>query len=204
MMSIVFLTQYGAGWIELEWKGLGSFDIFAIMITTLIFFILAGFGEELFFRGYPFQTLVESIKAPAAVVIMSVVFSAAHSMNPNISTLALLNIFLAGVWLSIAYLKTRTLWLPAGLHISWNFFQGTIFSYPVSGQVLDGRSLFDTSISGPPLLTGGEFGPEGGLITTVVLIIGTMYIYKSKSIIIGEGVWTVDRYIREELERFSK
>ncbi len=204
MMSVVFLTQYGAGWIALEWRGFGSFDIFAIITTTLLFFILAGFGEELFFRGYPFQTLVESIKAPAAVIIMSVAFSAAHSMNPNVSMLALFNIFLAGVWLSVAYLKTRTLWFPTGIHVSWNFFQGTIYSYPVSGQVLEGRSLFDSSISGPAILTGGEFGPEGGLITTVVLILGTIYIYKSKSIIIGEGVWTVDRFIREELERFSK
>lgn len=204
MMSIVFLTQYGAGWIELEWRELGYFDFFAVIAITLLFFILAGFGEELFFRGYPFQTLVESIKAPAAVIIMSVAFSAAHSMNPNVSMPALFNIFLAGIWLSIAYLKTRTLWFPAGLHVSWNFFQGTIYSYPVSGQLLEDKSLFISSITGPAILTGGEFGPEGSLITTVVLILGTIYIYRSKSIIIGEGVWTVERYIREELERFSK
>ncbi len=204
MMSVVFIMQYGAGWIELEWRDLESADIVGILVTSMVIFILAGFGEELFFRGYPFQTLVESIKAPVAVVVMSLAFTAAHMMNPNISMLGLFNIFLAGVWLSVAYLKTRTLWFPTGLHVSWNFFQGTIFSYPVSGQVFDDRSLFAISVTGPAILTGGEFGPEGSLITTVVLILGTLYIYKSKYFIIGEGVWTVDRYIREELERYSK
>lgn len=204
MMAVVFIIQFGAGWIELEWKGLATGDIAGIMAYSLFIFILAGFGEELLFRGYPFQTLVESIRAPAAVIIMSLAFSAAHMMNPNMTMLSFFNIFLAGIWLSVAYLKTRTLWFPTGLHVSWNFFQGTIFSYPVSGQLIDERSLFSTSMTGPAILTGGEFGPEGGLITTVVLIAGTMYIYKSKYFIIGEGVWTVERYIREELERYSK
>ncbi len=204
MMSLVFLTQYTGGYIELEWRGLASVDIAGVIGTSLAIFVIAGFGEELFFRGYPFQTLVESIKAPAAVIIMSAAFSIAHMMNPNITALGLFNIFLAGVWLSIAYLKTRTLWLPVGLHVSWNFFQGTIFSYPVSGQMFADQSLFISSVSGPALLTGGNFGPEGSVITTLVLILGTLYIYKSKYFFIGEEVWTVDRYIREELERFTK
>jgi uncharacterized protein len=204
MMSLVFLTQYAAGWIELEWRGLGSADIFNILAFSLLMFILAGFGEELFFRGYPFQTLAESIKAPVAVVLMSVAFAAAHATNPNISPLGFFNIFLAGVWLSVAYLKTRTLWFPTGLHVSWNFFQGTIFSYPVSGQMFADKSLFVSSVSGPVLMTGGDFGPEGGLLSTVVLIVGTVYIYKSKYFLIGEGVWTVERYIRQELERIAR
>lgn len=203
MMSVVFLVELSFGWITLEWRGLVYTDIMSIVFTSLLFFTLAGFGEELFFRGYPFQTLVESIKAPAAVIIMSVAFSAAHAMNPNISWLSLFNIFLAGIWLSVAYLKTRTLWLPTGLHVSWNFFQGTVFSYPVSGQLFEDQTLFVSSREGPVLLTGGEFGPEGGFLTTVVLVIGTLYIKNSKSFTIAKGVWTVDRYIREELERYN-
>lgn len=204
MFSVVFIAQFGPGWVILEWRGLEFADILGIIIFTGLLFFLAAFGEELFFRGYPFQTLAESIKAPAAVIIMSAAFSAAHMMNPNISVLALVNIFLAGVWLCVAYLKTRTLWFPTGLHLSWNFMQSTIFSFPVSGQVLEDRTLFHNSLTGPVLLTGGDFGPEAGLITTIVLILGTVYIYKSKYFIIAEGVWTVERYIRDELERFAK
>jgi uncharacterized protein len=204
MMSIVFFTQYSLGWVTLEWQGFNAGEISGIILYTGLLFFLAAFGEELFFRGYPFQILVESIKAPAAVIVMSVAFSAAHMMNPNISLLALVNILLAGVWLSVAYLKTRTLWFPAGLHMSWNFLQGTVFSYPVSGQLFDDKTLFTNSVSGPDSLTGGEFGPEAGLMTTIVLILGTLYIYKSKYFIIGEGVWTVERYIRDELERYAK
>lgn len=204
MFSVVFIAQFGPGWVILEWRGLEFADILGIIIFTGLLFFLAAFGEELFFRGYPFQTLAESIRAPAAVIIMSAAFSAAHMMNPNISVLALVNIFLAGVWLCVAYLKTRTLWFPTGLHLSWNFMQSTIFSFPVSGQVLEDRTLFHNSLTGPVLLTGGDFGPEAGLITTIVLILGTVYIYKSKYFIIAEGVWTVERYIRDELERFAK
>ncbi len=204
MMSTVFIVQYAGGFIELEWRGFTSIDLAGIIVTSLTIFIITGFSEELFFRGYPFQTLVESIKAPAAVIIMSVAFSIAHMANPNTTALGLFNIFLAGVWLSIAYLKTRTLWFPVGLHVSWNFFQGTIFSYPVSGHMFEEQSLFIASLSGPALLTGGEFGPEGSVIATLVLLLGTVYIYKSNFFKIGEEVWTVDRYIREELERFTK
>jgi uncharacterized protein len=204
MISIIFLIYYTMGWIELEWRGLAGNELLRMLLLSMLLFTLAGFGEELFFRGYPFQTLVESIKAPAAVIIMSVAFGIAHFWNPNITPLALFNIILAGVWLSVAYLKTRTLWLPTGLHVSWNFFQHTIFSFPVSGQVMDDRTLFIMNESGPVLLTGGEFGPEGGLITTVVLMGGTYFIYISNKIRIGEGVWTVDRYIREQLEKLSK
>jgi len=204
MMGAVFLAHFGGGFINLEWRGLTSVDFMGVLVTSMTIFIIAGFGEELFFRGYPFQTLVESIKAPAAVIIMSVAFSIAHGMNPNITVLGLFNIFLAGIWLSVAYLKTRTLWFPVGLHVSWNFFQGTIFSYPVSGQEFQDQSLFISSVSGPTLLTGGDFGPEGSVITTVVLIIGTLYIYKSNYFKVSEGVWTVERFIREELERLTK
>lgn len=204
MFSVVFIAQCGPGWVTLEWRGLEPADILGIILFTGVLFFLAAFGEELFFRGYPFQTLVESIKAPAAVIIMSAAFSVAHMMNPNVSVLALVNIFLAGVWLCVAYLKTRTLWFPTGLHLSWNFMQGTIFSYPVSGQLFEDKTLFHNSVSGPVLLTGGDFGPEAGLMTTVVLLLGTLYIYKSKYFRIAEGVWTVERYIRDELERYAK
>jgi uncharacterized protein len=204
MMTVVFVWYFAMGWIELEWRGLEPSAFGMVLASTLVFYTLAGFGEELFFRGYPFQTLVESIRAPAAIIIMSAAFSAGHAMNPDITWIGFMNIFFAGVWLSVAYLRTRTLWLPAGLHISWNFFQGTVFSFPVSGIQQEGRSLFIGMVEGPAAITGGEFGPEGGLIVTVVLLAGTAYLYKSKILTIGEGVWTVERYIREELERMSK
>jgi uncharacterized protein len=204
MISLVFLLQYFAGWVQLEWRGLNVQAVTTVLLSSFVLFLVAGLTEELLFRGYPFQILVESIKPFYAVLIMSVLFMVAHSGNPNIPVLGFLNIFLAGIWLAVGYLKTRTLWFPAGLHISWNFFQNTVYSYPVSGFPLEERTLFILNLSGPEILTGGAFGPEGGLLATGVLIGAIIIIHNTSFIKIGEGVWTVERYIREELERFAR
>jgi uncharacterized protein len=204
MISVIFWVQYSAGWIEIEWRGLSGQSLASVLFSSLILFLVVGLTEELLFRGYPFQILVESIKPLYAIGIMSVLFMLAHSGNPHISPLSLFNILLAGIWLSVAYLKTRTLWLPAGLHISWNFFQNTVYSYPVSGQLFEERTLFALKQTGPDILTGGVFGPEGGLLTTGIIIISAVFIHNASFIKIGEGVWTVEKYIREELEKFAK
>ncbi len=203
MITGIFLFQYGLGWITIEDRMLSGSETASIVLGALVIFGVAGLSEELLFRGYPFQVLVESINPLRAIILMSVLFSSAHIANPNVSFLSLFNIFLAGIWLSVAYLKTRTLWFPAGLHISWNFFQNTVYSFPVSGNRFEERTLFILNQSGPDLLTGGEFGPEGGLLATVTLLAAAILIHKSRFIRIGEGVWTVDRYLREELEKLQ-
>jgi len=136
-----------------------------------VFFLFAAAAEELVFRGYLYQTAIESSNPFIATIIFSAFFSVAHFSNPGITALAFLNIFLAGIWLSIAYLRTRQLWLPIALHTSWNFFQGTIFGADVSGNPVTGHLLTLTT-NGPEWITGGSFGPEGGILTTIALIFG--------------------------------
>jgi membrane protease YdiL (CAAX protease family) len=189
MISLVFIVEYVLGYIHLQWRGGSAGAIGTGLVTTLLVFLWFGFGEELFFRGYLFQTLIEGTNQYIAILIMSVLFGAAHIANPNATPLGVANTVLAGIWLSVAYLKTRTLWFPTALHVTWNFFQGFVYSFPVSGLHVGGDSLFVLEQSGPDWVTGGSYGPEAGVLTTLVLLAANFYILRSSSIRTGEGVW---------------
>jgi membrane protease YdiL (CAAX protease family) len=189
MISLVFIVEYAFGFIHMQWRGSSPDAIGTSLVTTLLVFIWFGFGEELLFRGYLFQTLIEGTNQYIAVIIMSVLFGAAHIANPNATALGVANTVLAGIWLSVAYLKTRTLWFPTALHATWNFFQGFVYSFPVSGLHLGGGSLFVLKQGGPDWVTGGSYGPEAGVLTTLVLLAAIVYILGSSSIRTGEGVW---------------
>jgi membrane protease YdiL (CAAX protease family) len=89
--------------------------------------------------------------------------------------LAAAGLFLAGMFLAFAYTRTRQLWLPIGLHIGWNFFEGTVFGFPVSGLGLSG--IIEHSVNGPVQFTGGAFGPEAGLVLLPALALGTILVY---------------------------
>ncbi|UCC82771.1 MAG: CPBP family intramembrane metalloprotease [Gemmatimonadota bacterium] len=130
---------------------------------------IAAAAEELLLRGYPFQVLVEGAGVVLAVVLSSAVFAAIHLNNPEVGAIALLNIGLAGVLFAAAYLRTRSLWVPIGMHWAWNFVMVAFFDLPVSGIVID-MPGYDTVELGPDLYTGGAFGPEGGLVTTLFLV----------------------------------
>lgn len=169
-------------------------------VIVLIFFLISGATEELIFRGFPFQALVHNLGriaelifrgsqfqalagnlAGAAVVgVTSMIFGLAHLSNPSASAFSTINTILAGVWLGLAYLMTRSLWLATALHWSWNFAMVFIFGLPVSGfTTLDQLAWLRGSI-GPPLwISGGSYGPEAGLAATVALILSTLAIWKS-------------------------
>jgi hypothetical protein len=109
------------------------------------------------------------------VLLSSAFFALAHWFNPNLDWLGLLGLFAAGLFLAYGYLRTRQLWLPIGLHLGWNFFEGTLFGFPVSGQYH--YQLIRQTVTGPELITGGAFGPEAGLILLPVLVLGAVGIY---------------------------
>jgi len=137
----------------------------------LLFFLCAAAVEELVFRGYLYQTAIEASNTTVATIIFSLLFAVAHGANPGVGVLAYINIFLAGLLFAGAYLRTRQLWLPIAIHASWNFFQGTIYGAEVSGESI-GQHLFSMRSDGPAWITGGAFGPEAGVLTTVALLIG--------------------------------
>jgi uncharacterized protein len=148
---------------------------------TLLFFGIAAAFEEVIFRGYPFQVLVEWIGAWPATLIASALFSALHAQNPNITALAFVNIFLAGVLLSVAYLKTRSLWFATGVHVGWNWTMASMLDFPVSGLGFD-TPLYSGVATGPDWWTGGAFGPEAGVVGTIVAIGGSIWIVASRRI----------------------
>ena len=139
-----------------------------LLAVTATFGALAvpAFAEEVLFRGYPFQLVAQRAGAPMAVVVGSVAFAWAHGGNPNVGGLALANIFLAGVLLSLAYLRTRSLWFATALHLGWNWGMASLFDLPVSGLEFFDTPVYEPAVGGPDWLTGGAFGPEGGLIGT--------------------------------------
>ena len=129
--------------------------------------IFAAVSEELVFRGILFRWLEEFGGSWAALLLTSILFGAVHLRNPNASVIAAVGIaFEAGVMLGAAYMLTRSLWLPMGIHAAWNFAQGEIFDIPVSGTPVHG--LVTARLSGPPLLTGNGFGLEASIIAVVV------------------------------------
>jgi len=129
--------------------------------------IFAAVSEELIFRGILFRWIEAFGGSWAALLLTSAFFGAAHLYNPNASPVAAVGIaFEAGVMLGAAYMLTRSLWLPMGLHAAWNFTQGEIYDIPVSGTPVHG--LLVARLSGPPLLTGNGFGLEASLIAILV------------------------------------
>ena len=147
---------------------------------AFFFFLIAGAFEELIFRGFPFQALEHNLGGAAAVAITSVLFGLAHLSNPSASAFSTINTMLAGVWVGSAYLMTRSLWLATALHCSWNFAMVWVFGLPVSGfTTLDQLAWLRGSIGPPAWISGGSYGPEGGVAVTVALLLSTVVIWKS-------------------------
>ncbi|MGH9426195.1 MAG: lysostaphin resistance A-like protein, partial [Terriglobia bacterium] len=149
MIASVFLVEYVLGYAEFSWRDLSAGQAIGVFAYSAVFFALAALGEEVLFRGYIFQTLVQGITFLPATLTMALFFALAHTINPNVSTFGLVNVALAAIWLSIAYMKTRSLWLPFGLHFAWNFFQTSVFSFPTSGIDFITHRLGTTVQSGP-------------------------------------------------------
>ncbi len=147
---------------------------------ALMFFILAGAFEELLFRGYPFQTLLRGAPAIVPMLLLSIFFGLGHWDNPNRTIFSTVNTVLAGIWLSVAYLKTRSLWFPTALHLSWNWTLGAFFGLPVSGITISSNSILVASSEAPAWLTGGSYGSEGGAAATVVLLIATFILWRAR------------------------
>lgn len=145
-------------------------------------FIVAALAEEALFRGYPLQTLSRARLAWLGVFLTSVPFAAIHLNNPNGGQLiAFVNTMLAGFWLGAAYLRTRSLWFPLGVHWAWNWALGSLFGLPVSGITeIAPHPLLQGTDLGPAWLTGGSYGIEGGVACTIALVFSTVFIWRTK------------------------
>ena len=152
----------------LSWGALG------INVITLL---LASLAEEIAFRGYPFQRLIEVTGPVTAVLISSLAFGLVHAGNPDATSQSVAVTVLSGVLFSVAYLRTRALWLGWGLHFAWNFALAVIFGLPMSGMWRF-STVVQSHARGPLWLTGGGYGPEASLTAAVVLLVGIWVVFK--------------------------
>jgi hypothetical protein len=178
------LVMISAGFIlliilkEISWAGT-KVDLSSLLLSVVLFLAVA-FNEELIFRGYILSNLMRSMNRYVALVVTSVLFSLVHLGNDSFSWFSFLTILLAGLLLGLPYLYTKSLWLPVALHFSWNFFQGTIFGFNVSGN--KEYSLITQSREADTLMNGGAFGFEGSILSVIFLAIAicSFWFYHSR------------------------
>lgn len=178
LMGFIYLIELTLGWTKFEGFSWQSDNIPAIaggVLLWLTIFLMTGWSEELLSRGYHLQNISDGLNLFWGVLISSSIFAILHISNPGVSWISTLGLILAGLFLALPYILTRQLWLSIGLHIGWNFFEGVVFGFPVSG--LTTYRLINHTVTGPELWTGGAFGPEAGLLVIPALLIGALLIY---------------------------
>lgn len=188
LMTSIFLVELAAGWIQITdtlATADGTSSFLPAILAPLFLFLCVGFGEELVSRGYHLKNMAEGFNYPGigprgaillAWVLSSSVFGLAHLANPGATIVSTVNIAFAGLLLGAGYVLTGSLAIPIGLHITWNFFQGNVFGFPVSGMDDIGATFFEISQGGPTSVTGGAFGPEAGLLDIISSVVGSLLI----------------------------
>lgn len=178
--SFVLIANKNLQWIDINFDADHLFIGFGLMI-------LVAFAEESVFRGYILSNLLQSMNKWMALALSALIFTIFHMSNQGITVIASINVFLAGLVLGINYIYTKNLWFGILLHFSWNFYQGSILGYKVSGVAL--QSLLQQQLTGNPFLTGGNFGFEGSVLDGLLSITSFLvliWIYKRK---FGVGIW---------------
>src|SRR5215212_10286307 len=184
LITAVFVVEVGLGWVEVvgAFETFGTSGPFALsVLLPVAMYLCVGFYEETVFRGYQLKNAAEGLNYPAlgprgavllAWVLSSVFFGLLHADNPSATFVSTLNIVLAGLMLGFGYVISGELAIPIGLHITWNFFQGAVYGFPVSGFGPLGATFLATQQTGPAIWTGGPFGPEAGLLAPIVMLLG--------------------------------
>jgi len=170
---ILYFTK-NLQWTDISFNGNDLFIGFGFMV-------IVAFYEEIVFRGYILNNLMDSLSKWPALGISALLFSLAHLSNPSFSVAGAFNILLAGILLGLNYVYTKNLWFGIMLHFTWNFFQGPVLGYEVSGMPL--KSLLQQKIQGNELITGGKFGFEGSLLATafyILAIVAFIWVYEKK------------------------
>jgi uncharacterized protein len=151
---------------------------FGFVLVDLLLLAVASLAEEVAFRGYGFQQLVRSIGPTLATIFTSLFFAGVHIFNPSANHASFVVTFLCGCLLSVAYLRTRALWVCWGWHFAWNASMCVLFGLPVSG-ITQFSPVIQSNTVGPLWMTGGDYGPEASLVTTIVLLVGTLVVYRA-------------------------
>ncbi|HTX79807.1 MAG TPA: type II CAAX endopeptidase family protein [Longilinea sp.] len=203
LMMLVFIIELMTGMVQVTavlQSNEAALSFGAGLLAGVILFICTGIYEEIFSRGYPLRNLAEGFNrkrlgSGTALVLgyiaSSVIFGLLHIFNHYATPLALVNLVIAGLWLGLAYVLTGEMGLPIGLHIAWNFCEGNVFGFPVSG-VHTLASVLAVQQQGPDLLTGGTFGPEGGLVSLLAMLVGCLLVLGWVQLSRGNVAWRTD------------
>lgn len=196
------LTQYGRGFLLGALMFAGSVGILALfgsvtfeqgnpaqqgfpalggVALVLLGWVIQGGSEEVLMRGWVLPVIGARYKPWIGLLISSLIFTLLHGLNPNLSVIALVNLTLFGVFAGIYAMREGSMWGISALHSVWNWVQGNFFGFQVSGMNASGGTIINLMETGVDWLTGGEFGPEGGLAVTIVLVVGILVVLFWKS-----------------------
>lgn len=189
MPTAVFLVELAVGYVAVEGTLVTRPDNqFAVVVPALagvvgsfLFFVGVGVFEEVLSRGYLFQNIAEGLSGlgpvgargalGTAAVVTSALFGLLHLTNPNATLLSTFNIAVVGLFFAGTYLVTGDLGIAIGVHITWNFSLSSLYGFPVSGLTTP-ATVLSVRQTGPAVVTGGRFGPEGGLVLYLALAVG--------------------------------
>jgi membrane protease YdiL (CAAX protease family) len=167
-VSLVLYFTKSLEWTDISFTS-GDF------LNGLFLMVVIAIGEEMVFRGYILNNLMQSLNRWLALAISAALFALMHSNNPSVDVMAMINLFAGGLLLGINYVFTRNLWFSIFLHTAWNFLQGPVLGFPVSGVNLPG--ILEPELKGNTLLTGGSFGLESSVITGILLIMSILFLF---------------------------
>ena len=172
MMSIIVLILFPFGYITVEKNPIQPVGISAIasVLVILLGWIIQGATEEIVTRGWLLNVLSTKYNIGVGLLISSTLFGLMHLTSPNVNYIAVINIILVGLFYGLYVIKTNDLWAVCGMHSAWNFAQGNIFGFKVSGLDVSVGSLIDLNLVGSDFVTGGIFGPEAGITATFILL----------------------------------
>jgi len=169
------------GYIQVEAGGSGVGAAIMGALILLLGWLVQGAAEEVLFRGFLLQVIGSRFGVLAGVLITSILFALLHIFNANLGMIAILNLVLFGVFVAFYALQEGSLWGVFAVHSFWNWVQGNLFGMEVSGIPVRLEALIDLQEVGPDWLTGGAFGPEGGIAVTLLLLAGVVVLWLLES-----------------------
>ena len=182
---LLSLLQMGVIALVYQVSGIGSFVLNELSLEPLLFilglfpfWLLQGGTEEVATRGWLLTRIAAKTNLPLAIAISSSLFGILHMGNAGVTFLSVLNIILDGVLAGLLFIYTDSIWLVVAQHGTWNYVQGNLLGFQVSGTGADASIFSFTMGDGPDWLTGGAFGAEGSIITTLVLLVSLVIVYR--------------------------
>ncbi|MBI5932106.1 MAG: CPBP family intramembrane metalloprotease [Chloroflexi bacterium] len=174
--AVAILAAFGSVQLEQGDPSAQGFPALGAVPLVLIGWIVQGGAEEVLMRGWALPVIGARTRPWIGLLVSSVLFALLHLLNPGLSVIAMVNLALFGVFAGLYAMREGSLWGISALHAVWNWVQGNFFGFEVSGTTANGGTVFNLMETGADWLTGGSFGPEGGVAVTLVLVLGTAFL----------------------------